>query len=529
MTEVRSIVEARPYSQASFTDEKGVSRKILMPVHQLVAYQRYPRWANITNPTVSPTFFSGGTPISWEVPVAALVGCKHLELRIGVTVANAPVTPAAMPYWFNRIEVKQNNGDLLLTLLPQAMEFGMIAGKIDSQLKPLLKNAAYGYTAESMFDRHPQLEVGNHEFELPLIGSWLDQNVYIANITGGNLTFVLYPNNSGNLISGTQANFTVNSMRFVFETEALGSEDALDLYSNYSRIPKAYNYLEATEIVFQGQTLTAATKYNLDLDTIKNRSAAFGLLYITANGATNANNGLRSCISIGDGTFDVTEADGTSLLGGGTAIDAEFLRNEAYNFSIFNSYNSSWGKAPYVIPFCYDIPAALRGSMSGGYMDFGDTKRLLAITPGPAQVNEVQRITLSAQPASGFFRLKFGESMTAPLAAATSTANLKVAFDALPAALRFGITATFSAAFSAGTTVDVTLTQTNGELLTPDQRVQVMDSSLLTAGSAQVSATTSIQTRGNEGFISGTYDIRFIVFCYSRLHSIGGNFSRRYV
>src|SRR6185312_10936925 len=96
-------------------------------------------------------------------------------------------------------------------------------------------------------------------------------------------------------------------------------------------------------------------------------------------------------------------------------------------------------------------------------------------------------------------------SLSDPQAYNTSAANLGVAFNALKDALRDGVTATFSAAMSAGTSVTITLSaaykfSSNADL------VQIVDSSMQSSAPAQISAVTTRSTPGG-GFTTGTYSI----------------------
>jgi len=131
---------------------------------------------------------------------------------------------------------------------------------------------------------------------------------------------------------------------------------------------------------------------------------------------------------------------------------------------------------------------------------------------------------LSAAAATGFFRLKYKNSLSDPPAAAPSAANLAIAFNALKDAVRDQVTATFSAAISAGTTATVTYSVNYnyaGELL------QVVDSSLQTSAPAAISATTTRTTAGNGGFTTGTYSIYIYAWKMREIASLAGEVSVR--
>ena len=174
-------------------------------------------------------------------------------------------------------------------------------------------------------------------------------------------------------------------------------------------------------------------------------------------------------------------------------------------------------KAVYLIPFVNHVGEGLKGVMDG-FLQFDSTDTYsLIITPGPALINEVHRVTLSAAGATGFFRIKYKNSITDPLAYNTTAANVKAAIEALKDVRTENTTVTVSATLAAGTTVD--FTWSSNFLFDGNQSLlQIIDNSMQSSVPAQVSATTTRQTAGNNGFTTGAYTIACFAYKYEELN-----------
>ena len=134
----------------------------------------------------------------------------------------------------------------------------------------------------------------------------------------------------------------------------------------------------------------------------------------------------------GEGQIDLLDVGNKSQLGG-TATNATYRKYLAQQW-----LNSDYINNNYVYPmiFSEDIRKAQAG-IAKDYFPFDGSQYKLSLTSPAAGTNETQTITVSAVPASGTYKLGWADpvtgivSYTASLAAATTTANMAIAFNAL--------------------------------------------------------------------------------------------------
>src|SRR5690606_20193175 len=141
------------------------------------------------------------------------------------------------------------------------------------------------------------------------------------------------------------------------------------------------------------------------------------------------------------------------------------------------------------------------------------------LTSPAAGTNETQTITVSAVPASGTYKLGWADpvtgivSYTASLAAATTTGNMAIAFNALESVVQSKLIASFSATVGSGGPVVVTFTDTNGFPVNLNGNLILVDSDLADAGSANIDLSVARTTIGVPGWVAGTYTV--VVYSYS--------------
>jgi hypothetical protein len=189
------------------------------------------------------------------------------------------------------------------------------------------------------------------------------------------------------------------------------------------------------------------------------------------------------------------------------------VSDEIFNSDFLNDRN--W----YVTNFSNSVNDALLGKQNG-FIQFDGSKYQHIINTGSAGVAEVQTITLSgALTSASAYRIAFKGYMSADLAYNASTSAMATAFAALPSALyhpQGPLSAAFSATASAGTSVTVTITGPNGNIVQVDELVQIITDNG-TAASAQT-ASTAITTYATVGFPStATYQLYLYAFVFAQV------------
>lgn len=461
-----------------------------------------------------------------RIPVSAVTRCSRLSLRFRVSVDQGQeVTPAPLPWWFERIDViSATGGRVLATFTPESLWMGAIATLDEDQLPPVLRDMNCGWEKEQFYDRADPLGAGQHTLLLPLFGQFIfDQRVYLSQLKGEHIELHITPK-ANVLIEGDPNHMRLDGIALMFAADSYHIPmDQKNLVDTINNRLVSHNFLEVIKCGVTAQRLDSNVKFNLDLSSVEGRMAAFGLLTITPTSVSNRDDGNRNFRSLGyNGTVDITTSAGTSLFGNGNAVDVDFLDS----ISIEHMQNSYFehSKAPYMIPFCLDIGAAFTGDLSMGFRPFG-TKDICAITPGSSAVNEVQRITKTAAAREGYYRIRFKGAQTDPLVFTTTVQEMADAFNALPTARRDGITATFSMGMDSAVVTNVTLINPNsGIRLTRHCRVEIVNESLGDTDSLPIAAVTTVVTPDNAGFVGSgeLFDITLNVFCYKQVTIMNG-------
>ena len=291
-----------------------------------------------------------------------------------------------------------------------------------------------------------------------------------------------------------------------------------------------HNFLNPTQL-FQVNTSNWAASTNITIDLQSFRHLSAGLIFfIVSNMATVAAGVNRRYINFdgsgtGEGQIDLLDVGNKSQLGG-TPTNATYYRKylapQWLNTDYINNNNI------YPIIFSEDIRKAQAG-IAKDYFPFDGSQYKLSLTSPAAGTNETQTITVSAVPASGTYKLGWADpvtgivSYTASLAAATTTANMAIAFNALESVTQSRLTAAFSATASSGGPIVVTFTDTNGFPVNLAGSLILVDSDLADATPANVNLSVARTTIGVPGWVTGTYTIVVTSFAFRCVRKRAGD------
>lgn len=455
-------------------------------------------------------FRNNGNPYTATIPGDQFSMIKHATLHVRIKV-NSAVKLAPMPYWFNRVSLSQPGGESLVEIRGDSLAFNTMAAMREGSIRGILRNICLNNDPNYLYGESSTLPSGSCvDYFLPLLGLWWNSAPHFTN---GDLVLKLDPANSI-AAEGTAADVDVLEMGLIFEGEKMDTLDRLVHMNERKQAPHANIFLEPVEHDFPNQALSAGNQTTLDLSAVLGKIAFLTVLVRAAGESEDrTDNKCYRFLDLGDSadsvhsTMDLVNSSGSSLWGDGQPVSCKFMRNELWNHHIMNTYAQN--KAVYMMPFTENALGAFQGRMDG-YYAFDGSQRL-AIRPGAALVNEVQRVTFFAAPAGGYFRLAYKNSMSAPLASNTSAALLKAAFDKLQDARREGVTATFSAGLSTAN-IDITL---SGAYQTRQGDYGLV--TILGDGGAATAGTTTVLTPGNNGFTSGNYHVRVIAYRFKQL------------
>ena len=136
--------------------------------------------------------------------------------------------------------------------------------------------------------------------------------------------------------------------------------------------------MHATPVNFYNHRLTAGNVTKLELDSLRGEFS-FLLLLIRATGATNNANGNFTFVGLGDDAkLDVLDPGSKSVLGSGTSIDEQYLRN--YVWAKHFKTDMSRVKNIYHIPFGGNSLASFMGARDGSIY-FDGSRNYLSVQP----------------------------------------------------------------------------------------------------------------------------------------------------
>ncbi|MDR3414027.1 MAG: hypothetical protein P4L87_24215 [Formivibrio sp.] len=459
---------------------------------------------------ITGNFLNGTTKFRVTLRRGSVGKLGSLSLRFRMNIANAPVLLAPVPHWFNRIEVLSgSDGKVHATLHGDTLLANILMGTSETQW-PIISKMINISSRNEYTQLGPKnvMQPGDYIFTLPILGSFIGSLDCWLGSKGEDVFFDIYPLGDPT-ISGTAANVTVTGIDMLINSVDAEAKDEEKHY----KVAKASYFLNPIALeTAKTKALVAGSDNLFDLNQVRGK-AAFMVLMVRDSGAYNPGGGRLKLWNLGDSvgaTIDIQESNGTSIIGGGTPIYTEHIRGMRWIENFKSAYGAN--KALYVIPLCHDIQTAFRG-VSDGFLSLnGDSKRLVVHLPA-APTAEVQTVTLSGQPASGFYRFIFRGELSAPLAYNATTAQMAAAFNGLGVCLAKTITAAFSAAVSAGTSVVATFSHPETRGLEGDL-IQIVENSMATSGAAAVSATTALTTAGTSGVPSGTYDVYAYFYCW---------------
>lgn len=354
---------------------------------------------HVMTPSPNANALSNTSQIKYFLESQTVRTINHVTLRFQIRVNNASlggakdrINIAATPLWFERIEIlDRSTGVCIQTMYPDP-QWAIMNSGISA------KNKQWGSMCSYDGDRYcssfKSVEANTPTyFYLPLVASVFDGFHLDMHTIRGDIEFRLFPR-------GDIVNYIYNEYGFattpttvdLLEVAGIYDESYPDNISHNANIDflarhvHSHTYLDFQQYQLPGQTLNAGTQYEFDLDQFKHLSSML-LLKITAGGSgeSNANDQSIHYEGLEGGEIDIVSVSGKSLLGGGRALKADYLKNiiiaGAWESEFFDTNNL------YVIPFG-DFHSSLAGVMDGYHEFVGDKQRLQIHTP-PAGVKTV--------------------------------------------------------------------------------------------------------------------------------------------
>ena len=473
-------------------------------------------------PNVGSSFNGTEQRFEHRIEAKALHKMVGLSLRWKLTLSVANSRLIGAPFFVNRIEFRSagGSGDVIQTLHPESQL--LLTGMLPEGTRAEYAHIG-NYTNKWGADPDRNLISGQQvTFESPLLATFFESHGGIdAQTLSEDILMVIYTRPS--IVSSGGGTVTLNELTLLID-HVEHKVDSIGMQARrlLNMSPIASNYLDVVRIPRSSNTITAATNFRFDLDTLENKKCPFLLFGVRASNTGVADQGITKFLNLGieNTTIDIVNASGQSIWGRGSAIDATHLKHVIMG----QHFESDFGKYTnlYVIPFTEDIKQAVAGIMSG-YYQFPDGQHQLSITPGAVAVAEIHSLTCtSAGNDSGVYRWLFQGEASAPLAFNANVAAMKTAFEAMDSVIGWpgGCTVTFDS------TLETTATCTFG-----DSRryplIGVICESLADGGVGD-SITVTRSTVGNGGWTTTTTaSFDCYAFYFKELHQEGGKLHTR--
>jgi hypothetical protein len=310
------------------------------------------------------------------------------------------------------------------------------------------------------------------------------------------------------------SNPNVNNLDLIFEMETLHrNERNRQLALVKEIIPKIY--LRTVKIE-GSNTWNASTKYDSYI-TLESVTGVVPFLTLRLrNSLSNSNQGYLKNVDLGNSTFDLQDASGTSRFAP-TALDMNYLRNWLNPENLPNDYFNNRGV--YLLSATDFALEAYKGQPQNYWIMDGSKSRL-SITTGSAPTSHVQRVASSNDLAAGTFSITWRNSSVSfayNVTCATVSASLNALVSSQthpngPITFVCGPNDS-TAAFNTGGAVnrDITITSQTVNGFDPQEDL------LIVSTDQAVRFNTSVLTIGQSGFNAGQYTHTLIAYVFSTI------------
>jgi len=440
-----------------------------------------------------------------------------LRFNLGISSAgDVVVLPVA--YWINRIEIWSNNGSgINLQQITGDELYIQNLLMSDEQLSTFGGQCGLDKTGGYRLGKaNEQLLSTNRDYYLPLMTSVFNHAKLNLDTLPEDLRVRIYFNPT--CIRSGSGVPTLNSMGMIFETDIPRnlSKKEQDLYRSVASAQvQTYNFTDCLNLSFASSyTLAAGVKQRIRLDQLDGKKISHLFFAVRASGKQEAADGCIDNVYLGNNAqFDVTLGT-ASILGFGQPIRTGIvLKTLTDDFS--SAFVGKWmetGRNPWYMLSFSDAPGKTMafGSINNAY-EARSNDIWIEMTPdSTAGVACVQTITSDALTA-GTYHITYKGHMSAPLARNATVAQMKAAFEAIPAAREEGLNVTFS-----DTLANASITATFSPAR-PVEAIGIISQGLLATATA-VYPTVAITTAGRTGLIgTATYDIRVLAYTFAEI------------
>ena len=359
-------------------DGKQSDVKSFTPLHQVQVHRGRTAYQTTSFKGVPSNLFQGSSRFVGQIQQGSLPFIKSatLKITVQVTAGGGSGTLVAVSDWFERIEVKAQNGSKLLTTLysdTNLFNYNLIESQKLRKLKEvgLIDN---DWNTEKKVSSSQDVTV-----YLPLIGSIFGlSDMYFENSVG-DLNLEFYPNSSGILRIQTGSSVSCSGMELICETEVLTAKDGELHLAHFSKSISSCRFLEPIENHFYSYQMNNGQEYKFDMDAITGDVSHFLVLIRPSGTNTQSIISNHTYSNIGfNGSVDIQNSSGKSMFGNGSPVPYGFLNSEVFNSHITTDWNVF--KNSILIPFCHNVTNSHHG-VKDSFLPLRGQRHYVAITP----------------------------------------------------------------------------------------------------------------------------------------------------
>ena len=375
---------------------KTVSSKTIVPLHQVRKIHGRPVYQTVNFKGVPTNLLQGTSRFVGQIQQGSLtkLNSATLRLKIRVNSTNSDCRLEPAPFWFDRIEIKAQNGSKTITKIYGDTNYFNL-NIVDNDRAYLVKERALidpTSMGAILQDRANNAELTVY---IPLVGSVFGLNEIYYENSVGDLNVEFFPAGPSYVTTTSNSSVDVLDMDLICQSERLHINDVSVHREHFDRNLNTFRFLEPIENHHYTKTITEGQELKLDLDAITG-TVSHLLVMCRRNSDAGTSEWTPTFADIGSGTtVDVESSTGTSLFGGGTRVPLDYLTTEVFSGHFPSQFYRRLTRADeptpiyrgrengcFVIPFCNNISQAYHGVVDGGLTMKGERNYLTIMPSG---------------------------------------------------------------------------------------------------------------------------------------------------
>lgn len=463
--------------------------------------------------------------IQLKIEPSSLPGpISQMMLRFKLTSTSTAVQLMPSPYWVNRIELWQDSDNEFQRFYNDELFINHFIFQRPNKMRSVKAILNMNQEDRNYFYSEWMAPSTTQYYYLPIPSTFIEAFNLNLSYMKGEPWVRIYPASTPiNIDGSTSYTPTVGEIALVYQSTLLSSKGKatqIELYRN----PKSQMILHPILVPTQSVSYASSTSYTQTLESVTGKCPL--IVFCLRTSSSNTSQAVLKNVDLGDNcTVSVATPSGQDILynGNPSRVSAVkfFAVDEIENADFMNDRNY------YVIPFCENVGKSLLGQMNG-FVQFDGSKYQLTLNTGASGTACTQTVTLSAAATAGNYYLSFRGAISAELAYNASTSAMATAFNNMLSAQlhpKGPLTATFSATAAAGTSVVITITGPNGNIVQVDDLVTfVFDTN---TSASQVTASTAISQYAVSGFPTATsYFLVVYAYVFATIQFVNGKLRR---